>query len=241
VRGLLPTEILALWDMGPSPGSAAAALSLLGFARPDLTEEERRILPIGRRDRLIMDLRRRTLGPRLEARASCPACAEPLELPLSLDELDLGAVPEGEGGEVVAIDDFTVRFRLPGTADVEAALGSRDPRRALIERCVTAVDRAGQRSTASEIPAAALDAIAGRMADLDPQADVEIALACPACAHRWTASFDIASFFLRELDAWGARLLREVHTLAKVHGWSEAEILGMSARRRQGYLEMIDA
>jgi len=72
----------------------------------------------------------------------------------------------------------------------------------------------------------------------DPQADLQLAMVCPQCAHRWTTTFDIASFFWTELNAWALRLLREVHTLASVYGWSEAEILDLSPTRRKAYLEM---
>ena len=34
------------------------------------------------------------------------------------------------------------------------------------------------------------------------------------------------------------RLLGEVHTLARAYHWREAEILAMSSRRRQAYLEL---
>jgi hypothetical protein len=33
--------------------------------------------------------------------------------------------------------------------------------------------------------------------------------------------------------------MREVHRLARVYGWREADILSMSASRRQFYLEMV--
>ena len=52
---------------------------------------------------------------------------------------------------------------------------------------------------------------------------------------------DIAGFFWAELDAWARRLLREIHTLARFYGWSEAEILALSPLRRRCYLEMVQA
>jgi hypothetical protein len=51
--------------------------------------------------------------------------------------------------------------------------------------------------------------------------------------------FDIVSFFWTELSAQAKRLLREVHTLARGYGWREADILAMSARRRQLYLDLV--
>mgnify|MGYP003381458898 FL=1 len=62
---------------------------------------------------------------------------------------------------------------------------------------------------------------------------------CPSCDHRWSALFDIVSFFWREIDDWARRTLREVHSLGRAYGWSEADILTLSAWRRRAYLEMI--
>jgi hypothetical protein len=76
------------------------------------------------------------------------------------------------------------------------------------------------------------------MSDADPQADVELALACPSCGHQWPAAFDIASFLWKELHAWALRTLREVHTLARSYGWREDDVLALSGTRRQLYLEL---
>jgi hypothetical protein len=82
-------------------------------------------------------------------------------------------------------------------------------------------------------------AVAERMAQADPQAEVQLALTCPACQHEWLATFDILSFFWIEINAWALRLLQEVHRLASAYGWRETDILGLSSWRRQFYLEMI--
>ena len=76
------------------------------------------------------------------------------------------------------------------------------------------------------------------MAEADPQADVQLALVCPACGHTWQATFEIVSFLWAELSAWAERTLADVHALASTYGWREADILAMSARRRQRYLEL---
>jgi hypothetical protein len=73
----------------------------------------------------------------------------------------------------------------------------------------------------------------------DPDADISLDLSCPACDHRWQIAFDIVTFFWAEINSLAKRLLREVHTLARAYGWREADILAMSAARRQAYLEMV--
>jgi hypothetical protein len=47
------------------------------------------------------------------------------------------------------------------------------------------------------------------------------------------------SFFWQELDDWADRVLRDVHELASAYGWPENEILALSPRRRQCYLDLI--
>lgn len=77
------------------------------------------------------------------------------------------------------------------------------------------------------------------MAEAEPQADVQLALACPACGHRWLATFDVVSYFWSEVNAWAYRVLGEVHTLAFAYCWREEDILAMSPWRRRVYLEMV--
>ena len=64
---------------------------------------------------------------------------------------------------------------------------------------------------------------------------------CPACRHRWQAVFDILTFFWTEIRREARRLLEHVHVLARAYGWREGEILALSERRRQAYLEMVGA
>ena len=92
---------------------------------------------------------------------------------------------------------------------------------------------------AAELPAAVFTAVQERISQVDPQADVTLALTCPACSHRWEAIFDVLTFFWTEIQAWAQRVLREVHVLASAYGSREADILALSPSRRQAYLEMI--
>jgi hypothetical protein len=86
------------------------------------------------------------------------------------------------------------------------------------------------------------DLLAGdAMAQHDPDADVRITLACPACGDRSQAHFDIVSYLWSELDDWAQRVLADVHVLARAYGWSEDAILALSPSRRQIYLEMASA
>jgi hypothetical protein len=78
------------------------------------------------------------------------------------------------------------------------------------------------------------------MADLDPQAELLLDLICPECGNRFSALFDAASYFFQELSGSIEHVYREVHVLALYYHWSEAEILSMTPRKRQRYLELLD-
>jgi hypothetical protein len=77
------------------------------------------------------------------------------------------------------------------------------------------------------------------MADVDPMAHVEMRLTCPECRAEWMVPFDIASYLWAEVSDRAMRLLRDVNTLARAFGWSEADILALAPRRRQLYLELV--
>jgi hypothetical protein len=133
---------------------------------------------------------------------------------------------------------------LPTGADLAAVTAVSDPdaaRLALLEGCLLAGRREGQPVLAADLPADVTRALAARLDELDPLANISLPLTCPACGHAWEVILDIVSFFWAEINAWAERLVREVHTLAWAYGWREADILAMTARRRQKYLDLVGA
>jgi hypothetical protein len=91
----------------------------------------------------------------------------------------------------------------------------------------------------SDVAAALESEMTATITAADPLAQIELELACPACAAAWTAPFDIVRFLWSEVEAWAMRILDEVHVLASRYGWSETEILALSPQRRQHYRELI--
>jgi hypothetical protein len=243
MRRFSPQDLLRAWEVGESQHPVDRALTLLSTAWPDLTRDELVSLSIGQRDGRLLDLREHTLGPNLDATARCPRCAERLEFVVAVADLRVASEPDDPGQETykVITDGLELRFRLPNSRDLAASLGCRGPasaRKLLAQRCVLGGRRNGEDVDVEELSAEALSGLAHEMADCDPQAEVLLDLHCPACDHGWRAPFDILVFFWSEVAAQANRLLREVDALARAYGWREAEILGMSAQRRQVYLEM---
>jgi len=239
MRLLSAYDIVRICEWGYDKHALDRAVMLLRVAAPDVTPAALSRMPIGRRDALLMSLRAQLFGSRFEMHVPCPRCRERLELDFTLEELR--QVPPAQLREVLEHDGFSLRYRLPDSVDLAAVVGERDPARArlrLLERCVLEVRAEAGEVALRAVPGPVLDALAARMAEDDPQADITFRLTCPSCGHGWRAAFDIVSFLWTELEAYVRQVQREVHELAQTYGWSEASILSMSARSRKRYLEM---
>lgn len=207
-------------------------------------------LVAGDREALLLQLRRLTLGETLDCVLTCaaPGCGERMELELRVGELLVDAYPDVQPTYEIVVDaadpPLVVRFRLPTVADLRAATGTgSDDTEAvvadLLARCVTGVAGGPDVVAADGLDAEAREQIAATMAERDPQAEIELDLACPSCATPFAVVFDTATYLLQELDARAARLLEEVHALAFHYHWSEREILAMAPTRRERYLSLL--
>ncbi|MEH1828424.1 MAG: phage baseplate protein [Nostoc sp.] len=256
MRSLSASEWLKVWEQGLDQPLWQRSLTLLAAACPEWSSEQLMNLSIGQRDGLLLKLREQTFGSQLTSVTVCPQCGDRLELTFTVSDIRVNlAIESVDALEPLSVQfaDYEVRFRLPNSLDLAAVAREQDPvkvRSELFDRCLIAVsypvsDRAvshqreTQFSQSSVLPESLVKAILESMALADPQADVQLALKCPACAHHWQATFDIVSFFWSEIHGWAGRVLREVHTLASAYGWREADILAMSSQRRRLYLEMI--
>lgn len=242
MRALSTPELLDAWERAAGQPSTQRALVLLGAACPDLSHEELARLSIGERDARLLMLREWTFGPELSSFSDCAACRERLELSVKTSDLRAQTGIERREDLKLAVGRYEIGFRLPNSFDLIAAAGAGEagPARAvIINRCVSTACHDGLEISAGDLPESVVDAIAARMSELDPQADMQLTLKCPVCGSECSALFDIESFFWMEINAWAARLISEVHVLASTYGWREADILGMSSLRRQCYLNLV--
>lgn len=248
MRALSAAELLQIWEQGSAQRPARQALMLLAAACADTSTATLAQMSIGQRDALLLTLRAWIFGSQLVGLVKCPACGDQLELTFDTDDVRAkGALPahssvEGAAVYALSIAGYNVRYRLPEILDIEAIAGDEDEgaaRAELFRRCLLSADRDGEEISAEQLPDEVMSAVSEHMSQLDPQADVRLALSCPGCAHQWLAAFDILSFFWSEIDAWAIRVLSEVHALASAYSWREADILAMTPWRRQRYLELI--
>jgi hypothetical protein len=214
----------------------------------EATKDSVRSLTVGDREALLLQLRRLMLGDRLACVISCPECKEKLDL-----EIDVANILQptrsavGQEHELAfkreSGESTIVRFRLPEGIDQEAVatLALTDVAAAadlLLRRCVVSVTNNGEGT--DQIPASLYESLAARMAELDSQAEISVVANCEACGRSFSVIFDAASFLFQELEAQFQRLYREVHLLAFHYHWGLADILNLSAKERQKFLELLD-
>jgi T4 bacteriophage base plate protein len=242
MRPLTAGELLDIWERGASLSSADRAQVLLRAAHESSRDPDPAQIPLGERDARLLTLRESTFGKRVAAVTRCPKCKGEIELTFEVSDLK---VPPWESTGELAISEgeYQVKFRLPNSVDVAAvsaeAGGEESVRKHLLRRCIIEAVRNGQTVPAELLPELVVNALSDRMSELDPQAEIDLQLSCESCGERWSEMFDVESFFWAEINAWAGRLLNDVHQLAASYGWSERDILAMSAARRNAYLHLI--
>jgi hypothetical protein len=240
VTALAGGRLLDAWEEGSVAGDAAVRpLHLLRAVEPERSLEELGAEPLGRRDARLGALRRRIIGPVVEATTQCPSCTEPVETSFDVD--DLWPAEDVVAEVDVAVDGFSVACRPITTADLAAVRTADDVEAALFARCVVRASRDGHPVAPHALPPSVRAEVEASLADADPCADVVLALVCPACDTAWSAPFDLASFLWEEVDHAARRLLAEVDVLARAYGWREPDILALSPWRRRRYLELAQA
>ena len=186
-------------------------------------------LTVGACDRLLAQLRGQLFGPSVEAVSTCAACSRALEFRIEL--ADLWPAPSAVADTVeVVLDGRPVRCRPLSNRDLVelAALAPGLRPAALVAR-----------SVGDHAPPATPDVVRRLtevLAAADPGSAAVLDVACD-CGARSEAELDIRSFLWAELTEWAEHLLTDIHCLASAYGWPEHEILALSPRRRQAYLE----
>ena len=252
MRPLSSSDLLHIWERGTGRKLIERALIIIDGVFPQAPGDLLVKLDVGQRDLCLLHLRALTFGSRLNGLAECPACHQFLELDFDLYDMPISTSPLPDLETLIMlktetsfqVNGYDVTFRLPNSADL-ASLGTgmeiTSKRQQLLEACIISVKDGDTILQANELPADILDDIAEYMGRAAPLADLTLSAICPSCNHTWEIMFDIVSFFWGEIHAWSSRLVREVNSLSMAYGWREADILAMSAWRRQQYLQLIGA
>lgn len=225
-------SLLQVWDGVEAAGPAARPAELLDALRTALGEETGTPaagLPVGRRDRALIALRRRLFGAGMTCHAPCPACGEAIEVTLDLDAFG----PGGRTRDAVEVRHGGHLHRLrPATSRDLAAAVARPP----AERIAALIRACALGPLPDPLPPGFVEAASEALRTADPDAEIRVALTCPDCGTAADLDFDIGACLAEDIRRAARRLLREIHHLASAYGWSEAECLAVPARRRRDYI-----
>jgi hypothetical protein len=231
MQTLTQADLLALWETGRSLHPLDQGVLAAQAALP---EEKESIAdwPMGRRNRVLAEWRWRTFGRALRGSAACRVCGEKLEFELDGRGMVDGAASASGG----SVEVGGRRLRLPTSRDL-ATLVQESDEAAAVQRLLRQLSDDSERLWSKQEIATAEAALAAA----DPMAEIRLSFECPSCAASFEESLDLPTFVWAELEALARRLLSDVHRLASAYGWSEREILGLSAARREFYLERVRA
>lgn len=228
------------------PERALAILAAVGLAGPDSAA-----LSVGQRDRTLLSVQRSLYGPLLSGLTHCAECDSPIEIKLEVDALEQAMRgPEADAGSTDGTSfafehgSLSCRYRLPQSRDHVAVLAASTPeaaRQALLRDCISDVWRDGEKLDVDDLRETETAAIGLAIETRDPGAIVTVKLTCPACGADEICVLDPPSFLWRRLESDARRLLYQVHALARAYGWREADVLALTARRRQRYLQLVSS
>lgn len=239
------TKLLSLWEEGLGNSPLLFSLTLLCETYPGINPSGALLLSIGKRDSLLLKLRRRIFGTHFSGLSDCPLCNEHGEWEFHFDTFGLSETLNLEEDEEYEFkqEGYRITFRLPNTNDLVVGLDEKatgDSYRSILSRCILNISHKRKSKGFEELPDRIINGLSEQMNMNDAIADIRISLTCPQCAHQYEVVFDIISYLWKEVNVWASHLIHEIGVLAFNFGWSEAQILNLSPVKRQMYLEMIE-
>lgn len=239
---LTDQQLLSVWEVGYQRSRMDQAFLLVSSMLPELNQEEVHSMTIGKRDGLLMRLRRRLFGNRCESLTCCPQCDDQLEINFLVSDLIRSEPDTISSSFEFQANSLSINYRLlTGQDAFECTLNSHESTNTpdtLLQKCILSIHRDGKEVGTDSLTTDEKELIANEVAKQDPLSNIQFELECTQCQSSWVSPFDIVSFLWNEITQYCQRLLCEIHTLAKFYSWNEGEILSLSRWRRQIYLNM---
>jgi hypothetical protein len=232
---------LDLWEAGLTLMPAARAVVLLEAAgHTDTTSWS-----VGKRDQALLQSYC-SAGGSLAAVTECPTCGTTLDVLLDSQELTSQAMLNVSGPDpaeiAVDVDGYHVVAGVPTAGDLERLDPHASPDELaarLLGLCIVDATRHGVAVDSARLPADVVAAVEDALDDADPAADIRFTLSCLECGTEWTEPLDPVRFAWMAVEDDARRLATDVLALAHAYGWSEQEILALSAFRRHLYLSAV--
>ena len=218
MRSTAPThrdrEVLDLWERGIGLDRWRRDDALLARTMPPRG--------LGARNAALLALRNTLFDRAWPLKSSCPACGTDCAF-----EVDSVAIAEclrlpSEASGSFEWGGRSLIARAPDSRRPQRDLAGDRPRRARSARCLQRCIGGGLDLAA--VDDAAIDELGQHLERLDPGALVTFQLVCPACRHEWSAILDVGEALWLELQRSAERTLADVDALARVYGWTEAEV-----------------
>jgi len=206
-----------------------------------------RQIEVGKRIEALLVVTALSGGQRVDIHLRCAnsACQEPMEVELSVDELqELQRTAEAEGRPAAAIGGERILFRRPTGTDQAAWRRNRyadepSAARAMAESLVVEEFRLEFRRLAARD--GVWETVDRAMREGDPLVDFSMRVNCPVCGGQESYRVDLANHvIIGRLRGIQQNLAEMVHRLASRYHWSEAEIFAVAPWRRERYLALID-
>lgn len=204
----------------------------------ELSREAISQLSVGDRVLSILHLRKQILGDVLHCTLDCLKCGEKMSLDMSIAALLEQGVATAPMDSFIETEGLFMKVR-PATHLDQKLLLSNDSKsiQAFAESCIVSCEPPLPSGSAKEAVVIAIDK---KLKELDPLADIVLAVKCPGCGHDFKTTFDPEAFLLDELAIRSRQLDWEVHWLAFHYHWSEESILSLTSERRRRYVEFIN-
>ena len=225
-----PAEMLSFWETGSrlSPlDRGVLAMQVAGAPASQAAD-----LPLGERNRLLAQLYREHFGAALDGFTQCTQCGEMLEFHFDLEPV--ADAPPLQAGNPVVVGQW--KFRLPTSRALAIALNSGEEataRQRLLAHCL-AEPVLTPAWTEDEITA-----IEEHLAKADSLAEILLDFKCLECGAGFEEALDLGSFLWSEIENAAQQLLDDINLLASAYGWTEGDVLRLSAMRRDAYVRRV--
>jgi hypothetical protein len=226
--------LLTAWEAaGAVPASAVGAVLLHHAGMVD-DLDTCLDLPLVTVSALVARVYSESFGDTVEGVLTCGSCEEPLEVTLPLDAFS--EMPDSPDRATVTFPPAgrAIVVRCPTTRDLLAVAAAADPAGALLDRCVTGAD--GDAFDPDTLDPESREAADAAAEDLAGAAAAVVRSTCPRCGDEVSADVDVTALLWQRVTDEVPAVLAEVVELASAYGWSEADIMAMSAPRRGAYL-----
>jgi hypothetical protein len=238
-------EMLSFWETG----SRLSPLDrgVLAAQAAGVPASQAADLPLGERNRALARLYREHFGRALKGFTQCTECGEKLEFDFDLQQVV--DAPALKASEPVVVGRW--KFRLPTSRALAMALNGGEETAAgerLLAHCLEepagtseGLSEAGQDWSEADPrwSEEEMAAIEEKLSEADALAEILIGFKCPECGAGFEDVLDLGSFLWSEVEDAARQLFDDIHLLASVYGWTEDEVLQLSAMRRDAYVRRV--